>query len=43
MVLRMLAHDGMGKGDPWTGVAPDGTVGINEDGEWSPQVTIEDF
>ncbi|MGB5684304.1 MAG: hypothetical protein WBM35_00720, partial [Candidatus Electrothrix sp.] len=28
--IKDAAHDGMGKGDSWTGVAPDGTVGINE-------------
>jgi RHS repeat-associated protein len=31
------AHGGMGNGKSWTGVAPDGTVGINEGGHWSPQ------
>jgi hypothetical protein len=41
--IKDATHDGMGKGDSWTGVAPDGTVDINEDGEWSPQVNIEDF
>lgn len=35
--IKDAAHSGMGTGKSWTGVAPDGTVGINEDGEWSPQ------
>lgn len=26
-----------GAGRTWVGVAPDGTVGINEGGRWSPQ------
>jgi hypothetical protein len=35
--IKKGAHGGMGTGKSWTGVAPDGTVGINEGGEWSPQ------
>lgn len=35
--IKDAAHGGMGTGKSWTGVAPDGTVGINEGGEWSPQ------
>ena len=31
--IKDAAHGGMGTGKSWTGVAPDGTVGINEGGE----------
>ena len=31
------ATGGMAGGRTWIGVAPDGTVGINEGGSWSPQ------
>ncbi|MCS4309397.1 RHS repeat-associated protein [Rheinheimera pacifica] len=35
--IKDAAHGGMGTGKSWTGVAPDGTVGINEGGHWVPQ------
>ncbi len=41
--IKDAAHGGMGTGKSWTGVAPDGTVGINEGGEWSPQGHWEDL
>jgi hypothetical protein len=41
--IKDAAHGGMGTGSSWTGVAPDGTVGINEDGEWIPQGHWEDL
>jgi hypothetical protein len=33
----------MAGGESWSGVAPDGTVGINEDGHWSPQGHFEEL
>jgi len=41
--IKKGAHGGMGTGKSWTGVAPDGTVGINEGGEWVPQGHWEDL
>ena len=41
--IKKGAHGGMGTGKSWTGVAPDGTVGINEGGEWIPQGHWEDL
>jgi len=41
--IKDAAHGGLGTGKSWTGVAPDGTVGINEDGVWSPQGHWEDL
>jgi hypothetical protein len=41
--IKDSAHGGMGTGKSWTGIAPDGTVGINEGGEWSPQGHWEDL
>jgi len=41
--IKDAAHGGAGTGESWTGVAPDGTVGINEGGEWSPQGTWKEL
>lgn len=35
--IKEEAHGGTATGKSWTGVAPDGTVGINEGGQRSPQ------
>jgi len=35
--IKGSAHGGMSSGKSWTGITPDGTVGINEDGHWAPQ------
>jgi RHS repeat-associated protein len=37
------ATGGMGGGRTWIGVAPDGTVGINQNGKWEPQGHFNDF
>ncbi|PTU76511.1 sugar-binding protein [Pseudomonas mangrovi] len=41
--IKNGAHGGMSNGKSWTGIAPDGTVGINEDGEWVEQGHWEDL
>ncbi len=35
--IKDAATGNMGSGKTWIGVAPDGTVGTNEDGRWTPQ------
>lgn len=35
--IKGNAHGGLDNGKSWTGITPDGIVGINEDGKWSPQ------
>jgi RHS repeat-associated protein len=37
------ATGGMGGGRTWIGVAPDGTVGVNQDGKWEPQGHFNDL
>lgn len=41
--IKDAAHGGMGNGKSWTGITPDGTVGINEGGKWSPQGNWKDL
>jgi hypothetical protein len=41
--IKHAAHGGMSNRRSWTGVTPDGIVGINEGGEWSPQGHGEDL
>ncbi len=33
----------MSNGKSWTGITPDGEVGINEGGKWQPQGHWEDL
>ena len=39
--IKDEASGGMSNGRTWVGVAPDGTVGVNEGGKWSPQTSID--
>jgi hypothetical protein len=39
--IKDEASGGMANGRTWIGVAPDGTVGINENGKWSPQTSVD--
>jgi hypothetical protein len=41
--IKDAATGGMAGGRTWVGVAPDGTVGINEGGRWSPQGHYNDL
>ena len=41
--IKDAATGGMAGGRTWIGVTPDGTVGINENGRWSPQGHYEDL
>ncbi len=41
--IKDAATGGMAGGRTWVGVAPDGTVGINEGGQWSPQGTADEL
>ncbi len=41
--IKKGAHGGTGTGKSWTGVDPDGNVGINEGGEWESQGNWEDL
>lgn len=38
--IKDEATGGMSNGRTWVGVAPDGTVGINENGSWSPTTSV---
>ena len=39
--IKDEASGGMSNGRTWVGVAPDGTVGVNEGGKWSPQTSVD--
>ncbi|HHM8552680.1 TPA: RHS repeat domain-containing protein, partial [Pseudomonas aeruginosa] len=41
--IKSGAHGGMSNGKSWTGITPDGEVGINEGGKWQPQGHWEDL
>ena len=41
--IKDAATGGMAGGRTWIGVTPDGTVGINENGRWSPPGHYEDL